>query len=236
MRTQHLPLFAGAATGLLAATLLLAPGASAAAPPAESSPVRITSGAQSTAVAGGDVIYSNQGLPCRTSFNAVSGSTYYILMPGHCTDGTTNWYADAARTIPIGPTAGSSYPGNDYGLVRYDNPEVSHPGTANGVDVSGAASPFVGQTVSTKASSTGTHSGTVTAINQTVDFGGGDVVSGLIKTNLCNEPVTGGPGPATSGSMAIGIPVGASGTCATGMTSYYQPVTEALSAYGLSIY
>ncbi|MCM2578692.1 S1 family peptidase [Streptomyces meridianus] len=240
MRTERVPLLTGAAAVLVAAALFLAPNARAAAPPAENSPahapVHVTSDARSVEVAGGDVIWSDIGSACRTSFNAASGSAHYILMPGHCTDGTTQWYADSARTVPIGPTVGSAFPGNDYGLVRYDNPEVFPVGTANGVDITGAGNAYVGQTVMTRSSSTGTHSGTVTAVNQTVDFGGGDVVSGLIRTNLCNEPVTGGPGPATSGSMAIGIPVGGSGSCSTGMTTYYQPVTEALAAYGLTIY
>lgn len=240
MRTRHTSQLAGAAAGLLAAALLLAPGASAAAPPAENgpahAPVRIASDAQSSAVAGGDVIWSDTGLACRTSFNVRNSTAAYILMPGHCTDGTTSWYADSARTVLIGPTTGSSFPGSDYGLVRYDNPEVSPVGTANGRDMTGAGNAYVGQQVITQASTTGTHSGTVTALNQTVDFGGGDVVGGLIKTNLCYEPAVGGPGPATSGSTAIGIPVGGSGSCSTGGTMYYQPVTEALAAYGVSVF
>ena len=43
-------------------------------------------------------------------------------------------------------------------------------------------------------------------------------------------------GPLYDGSKAIGLTSGGSGDCKSGGTTFYQPVPEALSAYGVSIY
>ena len=97
------------------------------------------------------------------------------------------------------------------------------------------ATPSVGQTVTRRGSTTGIHSGTVTALNATVNYGGGDIVSGLIQTTVCAEPGDSG-GPLYSGTTALGLTSGGSGNCTSGGTTFFQPVTEALSAYGVSVY
>ncbi|WP_327237286.1 S1 family peptidase [Streptomyces sp. NBC_01317] len=193
-----------------------------------------TPGTLSRFISGGDAVYA-PGWRCSVGFNVRSGTTYYFLTAGHCTEGYPPWYADPAHTISIGPTVGSSFPGNDYGLVRYDNPAVTHPGTVGSVDITGAANATVGMSVTRLGSTTGTHSGTVTGLNATVNYGGGDIVSGLIRTNVCAEPGDSG-GPLHSAGRAIGLTSGGSGNCASGGTTYFQPVTEALSAYGVSVY
>ncbi|MFF2526944.1 S1 family peptidase [Streptomyces liangshanensis] len=191
-------------------------------------------GTLSRLISGGDAVYTPGGR-CTVGFNVRSGSTYYFLTAGHCTEGYPPWYADPAHTISIGPTVGSSFPGNDYGLVRYDNPAVTHPGTVGTVDITGAANATVGMPVTRLGSTTGVHTGTVTALNATVNYGNGDIVSGLIRTNVCAEPGDSG-GPLHSGGRAIGLTSGGSGNCTSGGTTYFQPVTEALTAYGVSVY
>jgi streptogrisin B len=57
----------------------------------------------------------------------------------------------------------------------------------------------------------------------------------MIQTNVCAEPGDSG-GPLYDGTKAIGITSGGSGDCKTGGTTFFQPVTEALGAYGVSIY
>lgn len=84
-------------------------------------------------------------------------------------------------------------------------------------------------------STTGVHSGTVTGLNATVNYGGGDVVSGLIQTNVCAEPGDSG-GSLFAGTKALGLTSGGSGNCSSGGTTFFQPVTEALSAYGVSVF
>ncbi|MEV8596721.1 S1 family peptidase [Streptomyces sp. NPDC052012] len=198
--------------------------------------IKRTPGKFTKLIQGGDAIYASSWR-CSLGFNVrASNGTQYFLTAGHCTDGAGTWYANSGRTTVLGSTAGSSFPGNDYGIVRYTNTSISKPGTANGVDITRAATPSVGTTVIRDGSTTGTHSGRVTALNATVNYGGGDVVSGLIQTTVCAEPGdSGGPLYGSNGT-AYGLTSGGSGNCSSGGTTFFQPVTEALSAYGVSVY
>ncbi|MBZ4019601.1 S1 family peptidase [Streptomyces purpurogeneiscleroticus] len=183
-------------------------------------------------ISGGDAIYTS-GSRCSLGFNVRNSSgTYYALTAGHCTEGSSSWTTGSGALI--GPTAGSSFPGNDYGIIKYTG-SVSHEGTVGGQDITSAGTPSVGQTVTRRGSTTGTHSGRVTALNATVNYGGGDVVYGMIQTTVCAEPGDSG-GPLYSGTKALGLTSGGSGNCSSGGTTFFQPVTEALSAYGVSVY
>ncbi|MEV6795858.1 S1 family peptidase [Streptomyces sp. NPDC051320] len=185
-------------------------------------------------LSGGDPIYTTQWR-CSVGFNVRSGSNYYFLTAGHCTEGSPAWYTNASDSTSIGPTVGTSFPGNDYGIVKYSNTSLAHPGTVGGQDITSAGNPTVGQTVTRTGSTSGTHSGRVTGLNATVNYGGGDVVSGLIQTTVCAEPGDSG-GPLYAGSKALGLTSGGSGDCTSGGTTFFQPVTEALNAYGVSVY
>ncbi|MGN9776408.1 S1 family peptidase [Micromonospora sp. H33] len=175
----------------------------------------------------GDAIYGG-GYRCSLGFNVVSGGTYYFLTAGHCGDVANTWYTNSSQTTLIGPTVGSSFPGNDYALVRYDNASLSHPG---GYTVADA---FVGESVRRTGSTTGTHSGTVTALNVTVRYVGSGTVKGMIQTTVCAEPGDSG-GPLYDGTKALGITSGGSGNCRTGGTTFYQPVREAADAYRVNL-
>jgi streptogrisin B len=190
--------------------------------------VRRAAGVFTKLLSGGDAIYGG-GYRCSLGFNVVSGSTYYFLTAGHCGDVANTWYTNSSLTTLIGPTIGSSFPGNDYALVRYDNASLSHPGGF------AAANAYVGEPVKRTGSTTGTHSGTVTALNVTVRYVGSGTVKGMIQTNVCAEPGDSG-GPLYDGSRALGITSGGSGNCRTGGTTFYQPVPEAANAYGVTVY
>jgi streptogrisin B len=185
-------------------------------------------GVFSRLLSGGDAIYGG-GYRCSLGFNVVSGNTYYFLTAGHCGDVANTWYANSSQTTLIGATVGSSFPGNDYALVRYDNASLSHPGGFT------AANAFVGESVKRTGSTTGTHSGTVTALNVTVRYVGSGTVKGMIQTTVCAEPGDSG-GPLYDGTKALGITSGGSGNCRTGGTTFYQPVPEAANAYGVTVY
>ncbi|MFC8428425.1 S1 family peptidase [Streptomyces sp. NPDC057253] len=187
-----------------------------------------------TLLSGGDGIYT-AGWRCSAGVNVQSGSSYYFVTAGHCTEGASTWYTSSALTTTVGSTVGTSFPNNDYGVVRYSNPAVPHPGTIGAVDVTGTATARIGQSVCRRGSTTGVHCGVVTGLNATVNYGGGEVVSGLIQTNICAEPGDSG-GPLYAGDKVIGILSGGSGNCTSGGTTYYQPIQEALNAYGLSVY
>ncbi|WP_119730392.1 S1 family peptidase [Thermomonospora amylolytica] len=192
-----------------------------------------------TTIAGGQAIYAGGGGRCSLGFNVRSGSTYYFLTAGHCTNISSSWYANSSLTTVLGTRAGSSFPGNDYGIVRYTNTSIAKPGTVylyggGERDITGAANPVVGQSVQRSGSTTGLRSGQVTALNQTVRYAEGTVY-GLIRTTVCAEPGDSG-GSLFSGNTALGLTSGGSGNCTTGGTTFFQPVVEALNAYGVSVY
>jgi streptogrisin B len=179
-------------------------------------------------VSAGDAIYGG-GYRCSLGFNVVQGSTYYFLTAGHCGKVAKTWYANASQTTLIGPTIDWSFPGNDYALVRYANLSLSHPGGYT------AANAFVGESVTRDGSTTGVHTGNVTALNVTVRYVGGGTVRGMIQTNVCAEPGDSG-GPLYDGTRALGLTSGGSGNCRTGGTTFYQPVTEAANVYGVTVF
>jgi streptogrisin D len=185
--------------------------------------------------AGGDPIYTGSAR-CSLGFNVKKGSEYYFLTAGHCTEAGSTWTDESGGAL--GGNAGSSFPGNDYGLVKYDStPEDTQGGvTVNGQfqDITGAAGATVGETVTRSGSTTGVHDGQVTALNQTVNYQEGSV-SGLIQTTVCAEPGDSG-GPLFAGSSAVGLTSGGSGDCSSGGVTFFQPVTEPLSAFGVEIY
>jgi streptogrisin B len=188
-------------------------------------------------ISGGDPIYSSNGFRCSAGFNVHIGTSYYILTAGHCTNGYPNW--SARLGVPIGPTAYSSFPVNDYGYVSYTNLLLLHPSNVylyNGTyrAITGAGNAFVGLLVERSGSTTGLHSGTVTGLNYTVNYGNGNIVYQMIRTNVCAEPGDSG-GPLFSGNTAIGLTSGGSGNCQTGGVTYYQPVVEALNNHGATL-
>jgi streptogrisin B len=188
-----------------------------------------TSGVFTPLLSAGDAIYGGK-YRCSLGFNVVSGSTYYFLTAGHCGKLADTWYTNSGHTTLIGPTVNFSFPGNDYALVRYDNISLTHPG---GYTVADA---FVGESVTRKGSTTGTHSGTVTALNVSVRYVGhpGGTVSGLIQTTVCAEGGDSG-GPLYDGTKALGLTSGGSGDCSSGGTTFFQPVREAANAYSVTI-
>ncbi|MFI6164006.1 S1 family peptidase [Micromonospora haikouensis] len=200
--------------------------------------IEAEAGVLSTRISGGQAIYAAGGGRCSLGFNVRnSAGTTFFLTAGHCTNIASTWYSNSAQTSVLGTRTGTSFPGNDYGIVRHSNSAnaTGNVSLYNGTyrDVTGAANAFVGQSVQRSGSTTGVHSGTVGALNATVNYAEGSV-SGLIRTNVCAEPGDSG-GSLFSGSSAIGLTSGGSGNCTRGGTTYFQPVTEALSVYGVSI-
>ncbi|NJP33850.1 S1 family peptidase [Micromonospora thermarum] len=202
--------------------------------------IEAEAGVLSTRISGGQAIYAGGGGRCSLGFNVRNSSgVKYFLTAGHCTNISSSWYSNSSQTTLLGTRAGSSFPGNDYGIVRYSNQTTTQPGNVylwNGSyrDITGAGNAFVGQSAQRSGSTTGLHSGSVTALNATVNYAEGSV-SGLIRTNICAQPGDSG-GSLFSGSTALGLTSGGSGNCTTGGTTYFQPVTEALSVYGVSVY
>jgi streptogrisin D len=193
-------------------------------------------GRLTTTIAGGDAIWGGGGR-CSLGFHVTDGSSNYFLTAGHCTDIISSWYEDQGQAAPVGDTVEGSFPGDDYGLAT-----MVADGGAGDVnlydgsyeDITAARDAVVGETVYRSGSTTGLHSGTVLATDVSVTYPEG-TVDGLIETDVCAEPGDSG-GSLFSGSDAIGLTSGGSGDCGSGGMTYFQPVTEPLSAYGLSVY
>ncbi len=190
--------------------------------------IKRTNGIFRPFISAGDAIYGG-GFRCSLGFNVRQGNTYYFLTAGHCGKVANTWYTNASHTTLIGPTINASFPGNDYALVRYDNTSLSHPGgfTANNA--------FVGESVTRDGSTTGVHTGTVTALNVTVRYVGSGTVRGMIQTTVCAEPGDSG-GPLYDGTKGLGLTSGGSGNCSSGGTTFYQPVIEAANKYGVTVF
>jgi streptogrisin B len=193
-----------------------------------------TAGTFNKLISGGDAIYGGS-YRCSLGFNVVSGSTYYFLTAGHCGEVASTWYSNSGHTTTLGTNVSYSFPTNDYALVRYTNSSITKSGAVGSQDITSAGNAYVGESVARRGSTTGTHTGTVTGLNATVNYGNGDVVYQMIQTNVCAEGGDSG-GPLYSGSIALGLTSGGSGNCTSGGTTFFQPVTEALSAYGVSVY
>jgi len=197
--------------------------------------VRVERSAETFAplLSGGDAIYGGTSR-CSLGFNVRRGSGYAFLTAGHCTNISTTWYADSPHTSLLGSRLGTSFPGNDYGIVAYAAGSPVPAGTVGTQDITSARNPIVGELVQRRGSTTGVHSGTVQQLNATVSYPQG-VVSGLIRTSVCAEPGDSG-GPLYKGTAALGLTSGGSGNCSTGGTTFFQPVTEPLSVYGATVY
>lgn len=199
--------------------------------------IKHTAGTFTPLIAGGQAIYAG-GSRCSLGFNVRSGSTYYALTAGHCTNIGANWYTNSASTAALGTRTGTSFPGNDYGIIRLANSSLADGRVSlyNGSyqDITSAGNASVGQRVTRSGSTTGVHTGTVQATNASVRYSQG-TVSGLIQTNVCAEPGDSG-GALFAGSTALGLTSGGSGNCSSGGTTFFQPVTEALSVYGVSVF
>lgn len=188
-------------------------------------------------MAGGDAIWGRGASRCSLGFNVTRSGQPYFLTAGHCANVVHAWSA-ANGGPPIGVTEASTYPGHDYAIVRYTS-DVPHPSAVdlyngNSRAITHAAEPIVGEVVERSGMASGVHPGIVRAVNATVNARGG-TVSGLIEADICAVEGDSG-GPLFDGDVALGLTsVGESGDCTQGGVSFYQPVIDALRAYGAQI-
>ncbi len=190
-------------------------------------------------VDGGDAVFGG-GARCSLGFNVDAGGARAFLTAGHCGTAAATWSADPAGAEPLGTVTASVFPGDgDFALVAYDGPEAEAPSTVDLQDgrvreITRAVPAAVGMRVQRSGSTTGLRSGTVTGLDATVNYGNGDIVTGLVQSDVCAEPGDSG-GPVFSGDAAVGLTSGGSGDCTRGGVTFFQPVTTALEAVGAEI-
>ncbi|MEU1302094.1 S1 family peptidase [Streptomyces shenzhenensis] len=191
------------------------------------------SGRFTTRLNGAQPILSTGGR-CSAGFNVTDGQRDFILTAGHCGPEDTIWFADGRGGRQLGTTVDTAFPGSDFSLISYasgragDGADVVAVGDGKGVRITGAADPAVGQRVFRSGSTSGLRDGQVTGLDATVNYPEG-TVTGLVRTDVCAEPGDSG-GPLFSEGVALGVTSGGSGDCATGGTTFFQPVTKALAA------
>ncbi|MFJ5271056.1 S1 family peptidase [Streptomyces sp. NPDC088358] len=181
---------------------------------------------------GGDPYYTGN-VRCSIGFSVYGG----FVTAGHCAQpgaGVSGW--DGSY---IGNFQGSSFPDNDYAWVNVGSgwwtvPVVLGWGTVSDQLVRGSAEAPVGASICRSGSTSHWHCGTVLAKNETVNYSQG-AVHQMTKTSVCAEPGDSG-GSFISGDQAQGVTSGGWGNCSSGGETWYQPVNEILSRYGLTLH
>lgn len=183
-------------------------------------------------VQGGDAYYIGGSSRCSVGFSVTTG----FVTAGHC--GRSGASATTTSGASLGSFAGSVFPGSaDMAYVRTVSGTTLR-GYINGygsgsLPVSGSSVAPVGSSICRSGSTTGVYCGTVRNFGVTVNYSQGSV-TGLTGTSVCAEPGDSG-GSFYSGSQAQGVTSGGSGNCASGGVTYFQPVNEILSTYGLTL-
>ncbi|KAI1284131.1 trypsin [Xylaria sp. FL0933] len=183
-------------------------------------------------VHGGDAYLINLTARCSVGFSVTTG----FVSAGHC--GTVGSSAYTSSGASLGTFSGSVFPGSaDMSYIRTVSGttltgQINGYGSGN-LPVSGSTAAAVGASICRSGSTSGVHCGTVRALGATVTYSQGRV-TGLTQTNVCAEPGDSG-GSYYSGAQAQGVTSGGSGDCTSGGITYFQPVNEILSTYGLTL-
>lgn len=190
-------------------------------------------------IAGADLFFSGVGGRCNVGFNARALPDYYFITSAHCVGAVASTvYADGAHSVVLGVVVAVT-PTYDHAIVRYTNLKISKPSSVNlhsGLfqTITSVSAGYVGQSVKRSGAATGVHSGTITALNATVNYADATVL-GLIRTNVCAEAGDSG-GPLFAGTVAIGVASGGSGNCTSGGTTYFASAQRAMTSYGVTVY
>ncbi len=185
------------------------------------------------------------GFPARTSSGAAA-----MVSAGHCVEGASSFSFKGSN---MGSPIGFSFPGDDYAAFTLAS-SVTPRGAVttwdgNEVTVAGSQEAAVGASICKSGRTTQWTCGTITGKNATVNYGGGDTVSGLTSTTACTQQGDSG-GANVAGSQAQAVTSGGAlfdhdnnastaPVCGerAGRTnqSFVQPVNEILQRYNLTL-
>lgn len=173
---------------------------------------------------GGDGM-SDGKIVCSAGFDVLRDGRPYVLTAGHCTAGLPAWQG-------VGRSVVSEFPDSDFGLVAADEAQTRgavdlYDGTTQPIVEVGTAR--VGEHVCASGEATELTCGQVLAVDQTVDYGDGHVVHGLIRTDVHTDHGDSG-GPLFDGSTGLGTVSGGDGDI-----DYFQPLAPAMRAYDLEL-
>ncbi|WP_237744845.1 S1 family peptidase [Kribbella catacumbae] len=205
-------------------------------------------------VIGGQIMDLVPGTNCSLGFSGTRNGNNVMLSAGHCVEG--NPMVQNRSGVRLGVGIASRFrtgsPSVDMGLMDIDSNNIGrgYIDNRNGqtTRVTGSSKAPVGSTICKAGNTTGWTCGSITQYNLTVNYGGagGSVTrtSGLARSTVCTEGGDSG-GAYISGTVAQGMTSGGpndghdcgwnQGGNATGSYSFYQPVVDAASYYGVSL-
>ncbi|MFC7304662.1 putative Ig domain-containing protein [Streptomyces monticola] len=199
-------------------------------------------------VVGGDKWVPGSESPCSIGFSVTrSGGGKAFVTAGHCTNDANQvaYGKDGTRlgTSNKGGTGSYNNREGDFGIVEVDQAGWNLSGTVEGyesadVTVTGSADGTVGMSVCRSGQTSHYRCGTITKVDQTVDYGN-VVIDGLSYTDACSAGGdSGGSYVTASGGKAVGVHSGGgSATCGSSGDTFtiFQPVNEALGKFSATL-
>ncbi|MGG5257844.1 S1 family peptidase [Phycicoccus avicenniae] len=200
----------------------------------------------------GRIMDLSPGTNCSLGFPGTTSSGNNVLLTaGHCVEGLPD-ILDANGTH-IGKGVSSRFVTGaasvDMGLMDIDAEDVGRPyvdtrgGLSGNVPVYGASKNPVGSDICKAGNTTGWTCGQVQAYNVTVNYQGGTSVSGLARATVCTEGGDSGGAYIGTNNYAqgmtsggpVGVECGFNAGYGAGSYSFYQPVVDAASYYGVTV-
>ncbi|MFI6511832.1 S1 family peptidase [Streptosporangium sp. NPDC050855] len=190
---------------------------------------------------GGDPYYIGVTSRCSVGFAAIDATDPAergFVSAGHC--GEQGSLTNGFNRAPQGVFQGSSFPIDDYAWITVNENWTPTPAVDDGgggvVPVAGARVAIEGASVCRSGSTSDFHCGVVRQRDASVTYPQG-AVFGLTRTDACAEPGDSG-GAFIAVDQAQGVTSGGSGGCGVGGVggvTYFQPVGEILTTYGLAL-
>jgi streptogrisin C len=210
--------------------------------------VRATPVQQAGEVNPGDPCWPGGESNCSVGFGATDaqGGKHFVTA-GHCTnDASQPAYGASGQqnrlgTSNVGGSRSVNAEEGDMGVVAVTEAGWTISAAVNtwgqpAVTVTGSAEAIVGEAVChTGNTAPNWECGEVTKVNQDVDYG--HIVKGLTITTACSQGGDSG-GAWLRGDKAVGLHSGAvnGNSCPAGDNAIFQPVNEALTKWGLTLY
>ena len=181
----------------------------------------------------GDPYYVGDTARCSVGFSVTKDTRKGFVTAGHCGKQGSATFGFNQR--PQGTVQASTFPGGDYSWVAVNDDWNPRPlvgsGAGGTVSVRGRSSAIEGSSVCRSGSASGWHCGLIEQRDASVAYPQG-VVYHLTRTSACGSPGDSG-GAFISTEQAQGITSGGSGDCVSGGFTYFQPISDILTAYGL---
>ncbi|WP_404350705.1 S1 family peptidase [Phycicoccus jejuensis] len=192
------------------------------------------------------------GTNCSLGFPGTTSSGNNVLLTaGHCVEGLPDIYDANGTHIGKGTNSRfrSGAPSVDMGLMDIDAEDtgrayVDTRGALSGyVPVYGVSKNAVGTDICKAGNTTGWTCGQVQAYNVTVNYSGGTTVTGLARASVCTEGGDSGGAYIGTNNYAqgmtsggpTGVDCGFNAGYGAGSYSFYQPVVDAASYYGVTV-